>query len=221
MAKRNYIPGPDAEFDIFQLVLLRNVQPKAAGWNIPPAAVNTLLTLQTKWTAAWKNASNKKMRTHLDVENKQEIRVVYEKAIRQFVNEWLTYNSKIKDSDRLGMSLTVRDTNPSVPSRIDSHPNLNILTPAPGLHRIVMLDSEETTLRGKPKGIIFCDLRWKVGDEQPVDEEDFTSYDTPTRTSYYLLHNNLAGQWVHYYARWVNRRNKKGPWSSVKSSIVR
>ena len=221
MAKHDYIPGPDTRFDAFQRQLVKKAGAKLAQWGIPPFDYNALLPLQTKWANAWNKASNKGMRSRTDVLRKKTARKAYQKAIRAFVRQWLTFNSKLNSGDLKGLSLTVRDNILTEIAAPDSRPIFFIRVVGGGWHHIVFRDSETTTSRGKPPGIVFMDIRWKYGDERPRNADDFDGYDTPTRSPFRLDHGRARlGQRVHYSARWVARRNKKGRWSQVKSVVI-
>ena len=115
----DYIPRSDSAFDAFQANLISKVAPKLAVWNIPVAAFDKLEDLHQKWQSAFSVASTPKGNNPVDNKKKDAARAAYEKALRQFVNQYLRYNTAIKKGDRVDMGLKVRDkkrTNVPVPA---------------------------------------------------------------------------------------------------------
>jgi len=108
MSNSDYVPGSDAEFDIWQESLVDNAEQNKTLWGISEDGLAKVKALQTNWVSAFSKASNKQNRTAADVTAKDSARYDYEKAIRPFVAQWLSKNEKVTDSDRTRMGLTVK-----------------------------------------------------------------------------------------------------------------
>ena len=104
----DYIPSKDANFNIFQGNLIVIVQANATAWGILAADVTALVAAQLLWTTAFAKASNKLNRTSADVQAKDDARKVFEKALRNFIRQWIANNAKVPDSERERMGVTVK-----------------------------------------------------------------------------------------------------------------
>ncbi len=217
----DYVPYADAEFDNWQEGLVKIVVPKVTDWGIPADGLATLQTLQGAWADAFSKASNKQNRTSADVQAKNDARQAYEKALRTFVSEWLAYNSKVADSDREQMGLTVRSdtrTPVAVPS---TRPTATIDFSVRLQHTIHFADEATPRSKAKPAGVHGCEIWMKVDGEPPKDASELTYLATDTRTPYLATFDGAeAGKVIYYWLRWVNSRNQQGPWSSTLSSMV-
>lgn len=212
---KDFIPESDAEFNLWQDNLISNVEPNAEAWGIPAADITALKSKQTPWTATFAKAASKTNRTSADVRAKNDARKEYESALRGFIAEWLAKNSKVTDSDRERLGITVRSTSRTPVSRPATSPVGTVDFSVRLQHSIHFSDS---TLPGKakPDGVHGAEIWAKVG-----DAADFSYLATDTRTPYIATYDDGdAGKTVSYRLRWVNTRGEQGPWSSVISAII-
>jgi hypothetical protein len=216
MSSTDFIPRPDAEFNLWQASLVSIVQAAVATWGILPADLAALILLQTAWAAAFNKASNKQNRTAADVQAKDDARAAYEKALRQFVAQWLASNAKVPNSERERMGLTVKTstrTAVSVPSTapvgtVDFHTRLQ--------HSIAYADEATPSTKAKPAGVHGCEVWVKLG-----DATDFAFLATNTASPYLAVYvDGDAGKTATYRLRWVNTRGEQGPWSGTFGAII-
>jgi hypothetical protein len=215
----DYIPSADADFHLWQTSFISIMQPQATAWGILAADVTALVGQQTIWTAAFTKASNKQNRTAADVQAKDDARKAYEKALRNFVAQWVASNAKVPNSERERMGLTVKSgTHTAVPVPSTS-PVVSVDFSKRLKHTVSYVD--ETGSKAKPQGVHGCEIWWKVGDEAPKDASELHYLATDTASPYVVsFEGKDAGKTVYYWLRWVNTRGELGSWSNPASAMV-
>lgn len=221
MAQSDFVPRPDAEFNLFQANLVAIVQPKLAAWSIPPAQFNPLLPLKTTWETKFGIASNKDNRTRADVKAKDDARTAYEKPLRKFIASYLSKNPKIPDSDKEMMGLNVPDGH-HTPVPVPASRPLGKVNTSNRLQHIIGFSDENTpTSKAKPKGVRGCQIWMKIGGVAPADASELRYIATDTRTPYTLDFAGAdAGKMAYYWLRWENTKGQTGPWSEPVSATV-
>lgn len=220
MSNYDFVPSGDSDFNVWQGNLISQVDPNMEAWGIPAADTTALIALQTTWTTAYEKASNKQNRSAADVRAKDDARKAYEKSLRSFVAQWLANNSKVTDSDRERMDLTVK-TGTRTPVAVPvSSPLGKVDFSVRQQHSILFVDSI-TNGKAKPDGVQGCEIWMKTGGEPPKDDSEFTYIGIDTRSPYIVTFSVAdVGKTVYYRLRWINKRGKTGPWSSVITATV-
>jgi hypothetical protein len=220
MKHADYVPRPDIEFDAWQIVLLAMIVSRATAWGIPADEVTALVASQALWTSAWGKASNTQTRSTADVREKDNAREIYERLLRAFVLQWLSYNKKVTDGERESMSLTVH-TDERTPSPVPTTmPVITIDASIDQQHTVHFFDSAGSR-KGKPAGVYGCEIWMKIGGTASESGEGFTFVAVDTNSPHVI---NFAvediGKTVYYRVRWINTRGQQGPWSKIVHAIV-
>ena len=217
----DYIPSSDANFNIFQGNLIVIVQANATAWGILAADVTALVAAQLLWTTAFAKASNKLNRTSADVQAKDDARKVFEKALRNFIRQWIANNAKVPDSERERMGVTVKITTRTSVAVPTSSPVGVVDFSIRLQHSIHIADENTTQSKAKPDGVHGCEIWIKVDGAPPKDASELTYVATTTHTPHVKDFAGVeGGKTVHYWLRWVNTTGKQGPWSSTVTAIV-
>ena len=221
MASNDFIPRPDADFNLFQGNLLTIVGPNMASWGILKDDYTALTSLQTLWTNAFAKASNKLNRTSADVQAKDDARAAFEKALRTFIAQWLTHNTKVPDSERERMGLTVKDHKHTLTALPASSPVGTIDFSVRLQHTIEFTDDASPRSKAKPAGVQGCEIWMKLGGEAPRDATELAYLATDTRTPYVAHFTGAdAGKTAWYWLRWINTTGQPGSWGSPMSAMV-
>lgn len=217
----DYIPQNDAEFNLWQANMLEIVGANLGNWVISPDDFNTLSGLQEGWAIAFAKASNKQNRTSADVQAKGDARVSYLKELWGFVAQLLANNSKVSNSDRDRMGLTVKSgTRTPVPAPI-TLPVGNIDFSIRLQHTINYSDEATPRSKAKPAGVHGCEIWMKIDGNAPMDDSEQSYVATDTSSPYTVkFEGKYVGKMVWYWLRWVNTRGEHGPWSSTVSAMV-
>lgn len=217
----DYIPQSDAEFNLWQTNLINIIDSNLQTWGILTDDFSALVGKQTTWTSAFAAASNRQNRTSADVQAKDDARVGYVKDLRSFVAQWLANNSKVSNSDRERMGLTVKSrTRTPIPTpttlpvgTIDFSVRLQ--------HTISYSDEATPRSKAKPAGVHGCEIWMKIDGPAPIDASELSYVATDTSSPYTVnFEGKYAGKTVYYWLRWVNTRGEHGPWSSTISAMV-
>ena len=220
MSNSDFIPRPDAEFNVWQGNLILLIDDNAGDWGITAADITALKARQTVWDSSFVRASNKQNRSTADVRAKDDARAPYEKMLRSFIAQWLANNSKVTDSDRDRLDITVKSgTRTPVPVPATS-PIGKIDFSTRQQHILHVVDSI-TNGKAKPEGVQGCEIWMKTGGEAPKEDSDFVyqGIDTKSPFTVSFLVTDI-GKIVYYRLRWINKRGQTGPWSSTVSAIV-
>ena len=212
----DYVPHSDAEFNLWQISFIILVQTNATAWGILPADVTALVALQAIWTPAFAKTSNPKNCTDADTQAKNDARRVYEKALRNFIGQWLARNAKVTDSDRTRLNITVKATTHTSVGVPTTSPVATIDFSVRHQHTIKFVDEATPTSKAKPDGVHGCEIFCKLG-----DATTFSYLATNTATPYVATYKEEdAGKTASYHLRWVNTKGEQGPWSAVVSAMV-
>jgi len=217
----DYIPHNDAEFNLWQTNLIEIVEPNGTAWGISSDDFTALVEKQDVWNAAFIKASNKQNRTSADVQAKTDARTTYEKSLRSFIAQWLASNSKVSNSDRERMGLTVKSgtrTPVQVPTTVPvGTVDFSVLRQ----HTISYSDEASPRSKAKPAGVHGCEIWMKIDGTSPIDASELSYVATDTSSPYTVnFEGKYAGKTVYYWLRWVNTRGEHGPWGSTISAMV-
>jgi len=217
----DYIPNTDPEFDLWQKSLMDNIRQLMPTWGIDPSKVMGLESKQSIWNSTFSKASNKQNRTAAEVQAKRDALDDYKKEIRSFVAEFLANNSRVSDSDRTLMGLTVK-SGTRTPAPVPATSPLGTVDFSVRLqHTLHLSDQATPQSKAKPAGMHGCEVWVKLGGEAPKDASELSYLGIATSFSYTTTYEGKqANIMAYYWMRWVNTRGERGPWSTTVSSII-
>jgi hypothetical protein len=217
----DYVPQNDVKMSLWQKNLIEIVESKVTEWGILANDFTLVKTKQLVWEAAFDKASNKQNRTAADVLAKDEAYDDYVAVIRPFVAQWLANNSKVSDSDRARMGLTVK-TGTRTPTPVPATSPIGTVDFSVRLqHSIQFYDETSAHSNAKPVGVHGCEVYMKVDGDAPKDASELTYVGTCTASPYQVkFDGSKVGKHVYYWLRWVNTRGESGPWSITLSAMV-
>ena len=217
----DYIPSNDLEFNVFQGNLITNTQTNAIAWGILSTDIAAVVTLQTAFTTALAKANNKLNRTAADVQAKDDARAAFEKALRNFVAQWLSHNAKVPNNEKERMGVPIHSTTRTPVAVPTTSPVGQIDFSVRLQHTIHIADEQSSGSKAKPEGVHGCEVWIKIGDPAPVNASELTYIATTTHTPHVKNFDGTdGGKKVHYWLRWVNTTGKPGPWSGNISARV-
>ncbi len=217
----DYIPQNDAKMNLWQKNLVEIVESKVTVWGILADDFSLVKTKQVVWEAAFDKASNKQNRTAADVLAKDEAYDEYVAVIRPFVAQWLANNSKVTDSDRARMGLTVKTGTRTPTPAPTTSPVGTVDFSVRQQHTLHYYDEASAHSNAKPEGVHACEIFMKVDGEAPKDASELNYQGTCTAAPYTVKFDGAkTGKMAYYWLRWVNTRGEYGPWSSTLSAMV-
>ena len=217
----DYLPAGDAEFNSWQGNLVSFTESQLASWGIPASDFTKLKTAQEVWTEGYSQAKVKTNRNAGDVQAKNDARKLYQQLLRIFVKQWLAFNRRVSDRDRELMGVTVRKGTRTPRPKPATAPEGKIDFSKRLQHSVYFVDQATPTRRGKPVGIVGCEVWMKVDGVAPVEPSELKYIATSTRTPCVVtIEGKYAGKTAFYWLRWVNTCGVTGPWSSTVSATV-
>jgi hypothetical protein len=219
----DYVPGKDVLFDTFIRNIVTYTGAKCGGaspaWtHIPQEAFQELSGACGAWVTAYEKT--KIPHTPVDTAEKTRLRAVSEKILRNFVNRFLRYDP-VTDEDRDNMGIPNKKAGHSPVAVPRTSPVLLLDT---GTRRrvIIRYKDENSTRRGKPKGVRGIEVRWALLDKPPSDIEELihSSFDTnPPLTL--TFDEKERGRHIYMAGAWeIEREGEKGPFSAIEEAIV-
>jgi hypothetical protein len=216
----DYIPESDGKFLGWVKNLFTEVELSAVIWNLNPgswAHINPPLIMRYETALTKAHDPN---RGKADVRAKNDARNLLKKETRQYVNEFLKYNPRIHDEDRVRIGLPVYDRKPTPVGTPETMPLVVVKILAPGVLEFNVKDSKSRR-KAKPAGIHGFEVRWAILDAPPLNWEQlaYSSFatHTPLRLSF---SGNERGKTLYFALRWENTRGVKGPWTEIMNTII-
>jgi hypothetical protein len=223
MAKREYIPTNDAEFNSWVNALIAYILLKCSGsepeWtHIPKETITELQGVIAVWVAAFDKVQVP--HTKVDTEAKNDAKKAAIALIRPFVSQYLRF-APVTNEDRTAMG---------VPNHKDGHTPIPVPTTAPqlfidtGSRRRLLISyiDEGTKRRGKPDGVHGIEVKWAVLDQKPDGISQLVNSSFETRSPLVLEFEEYdRGKKVFLCGRWeIQREAEKGPFGDIEEAII-
>ena len=221
MSNYDYVPAADAEFNVWQAGVVTDAQTNAEKWGINADDLTKLVSIKGEWDTAWGKAGNRNNRLPSDVQAKNDARKKYEKALRDFVGQWLSKNPRVTDADRTQMGLTVKNGSHSPVVTPETSPVVSVDFSTRLQHSVYFADEATPQSKAKPEGVHGCEVWMKTGGSAPVSEAELLYKGVCTRSPFTInFPATDVAKMAYYWLRWVNSKGETGPWSSQASAIV-
>jgi hypothetical protein len=222
MATTDYIPGKDADFDVFFQNLIDYVDTKTSGtppaWpHIPGEAKDTLLEAYPVWHTAYLKTLGP--HTKVDTEVKNERRKAALAIIRPFVAQYLRF-PPVTNADRSAMGINNYDTTrtPTDVPTIHVGFSLEIKAVYEIQIRLWVLETEKHAIPANMNGVVAY---WLVSDTPITEQKELICTKLITK-HIDVLHfaPEERGKTVYVACRWESERGKEGEWSPIQSFVV-
>lgn len=220
-AQMSYIPASDAGFDAWLANFESIVATDFATLGLTSGQATALTTAQGDWNAAYLLAINPATRTPVTVADKDVKRAAAEALARSLAMIIKAVQPPIDPGVLTSLGLTVNSFPPTPIPEPTSFPLLDILAATPGQHEIQYRDSETPTTKAKPYGVIMMEVWVAIGTTTAPDPSSAVFVATETKSPFFVTHDpSDAGKVATYFARWLTRTGKLGPWSSGVSMTI-
>jgi hypothetical protein len=214
MARKDFIPGGEAEFLAFATVFCEAATTHAADLGIPGAVITALNAKLTAYTAAYNTAGGPNA-GKLDREDRREKRETLTGDIRKVKNAYINADplGVVTDEIRLAFGLEPKDhTRTEVPAPAEVAP----FELASGEYLQIVV-----THPAKPAGYNGAVAFYKVSGEAPADHTALTQSKLLTRPREILtFEDGQLGQTLYISLRWQNQKGDLGPWGPIQSKVI-
>ncbi|MES2621232.1 MAG: hypothetical protein V4615_10300 [Bacteroidota bacterium] len=219
----DYIPRKIAEFNTFQLNLVKAVADNGASWNIPAEVVTAWTAEAAAYKTVYTTQTNKAARTTVDVRIHAEFRKEYEMKIRLWVNAYVNGNMAVSPVIKDTLGLKKRGKKRNHRGRITANILFTLEPLRGGRVRIICREPEHRGRARLPHDSDGVELRYAIGtkpehSETPSVTRHFSS------TAKLLLDLGTAniGKYFYVFVRWRNLRHeeKSGSWSAMQEMMI-
>jgi hypothetical protein len=247
--KKDFIPGPDAEFDLWLTNLVDYVQPRVVGstpaWpHIPLARFTALRDAEQAWHGAFVKTTG--AHTKADTDLKNETRKAATKEVRLFIKQFLRF-PPVTNEDRDNMRIPNYDDTRTPIGKPATRPAFRFAIKDTRLIAVIFRDAGSAS-RGKPYGIDGAVIRWSVlptvqaaaGTPPPEVEAlraavaAVASSGDPKVADAAFQHSVLAtrsphllefaeaerGMTVYAALSWQNETGKEGTMTEIQSAVI-
>ena len=222
MNNNDYVPHVETRFLIWSENYVNVLSANAVRWNIPNNDIGGLNELNTVYKDKYSVAENPATRTKVAIQAKNDAKKVFIADIRRMYRSFVLYNDAVTNDDRDLLQVPIHDDRSSPTAAPHTSPSGAIDTSVHLRHTIRVVDSVETSKRGRvPAGVHGFEAWRKIGGAIPVSDSEFNYLNFSSSSKLdvdYPLED--AGKIVWYRFRWANRKNQHGPWSEIVSAIV-
>jgi hypothetical protein len=215
------IPASDHEFDVAQNRITTQALNNIGQYGLNPIwMAETLTPAKIRWTNAWSAYISPIMeRTHSIILEKNEAKANYEPSLEQLVNMLKASPTVTQvDLELMGIHIPDKTRTPAPPIHVRGKVEVDFKNVQE--HTIIVRDIETRSSARPPHARGFQICR-KIGDDAPVNDEDWTLVAEAPHSPYTLTYNqSQSGQRVYYRVRWMNTRGIPGPWSEPVSAVI-
>jgi hypothetical protein len=214
MARRDFIPGGEAEFLAFAGIFCEAAEAYSSDLSIPKEVTGALKAELAAYTAAHTVCENPNA-GKLDRETRNEKREILTASIRKIKNAYIDADplGAVTDKTRLAFGLEPKDhTRTDIPVPTEVVPFE--LAGAQYLQIAV-------THPPKPAGYLGAVAFFTTGTNAPADHEALARSKLLTKPHEIMIFDEKElGKTLYISLRWENEKGELGPWSPVQSKVI-
>jgi len=201
---------------VVSLILLRGV----STYGMTALQVSNIVAYRTTWAPLYAASIAKTTKSMTTTTNRDENQALYQPALVIVFNSFLINNSSISAADKLAMGIHEMDV-PGAPIPDPTTAPKVEVTYGASLVQIIKMRNAATNRIGKPKGVGFMEMWYKIGDPEPtglLDANLKININKSGQSITYLL--SQKGMNVYFFARWVTKKGGYGPWSAFFDAVI-
>jgi hypothetical protein len=219
------MPGPDGAFAVFIKNLILYVVDKCNGvrppmWtHIPPEARTDLDTAYTAWDTAYQITL--KPCTPPETAEKNRVRKVTEKILRNFINIYLRFHPAVTEEDKRNMGLHIPDTTRTTIEPPGTGPIFGIAQIGPRTLGIVYRRGLGARPGSKPPWVKGARIHYGVFDTPPTHQRELPASVWATRCPHIIpFRETDRGKRAYFSLKWETGKGGESPWSEIESEII-
>lgn len=215
-----YIPAADAAFRdwLGNFAALLSADPARYGVSIAEAAI--IADAAREYDAAYQTAQAPATRTSVTIARKEALRTSATGSARALAR-LIKASGDVADEDKLALGIHIDDPTRSPIPAPTSRPLLMLVAAFSGVHSLRYADEHSPASRRKARGALQMQLNLAVAPGAVTDPGESRLFGLYTRQPILVEHDPAhAAQTATYFARWVTRSGKFGPWSLPTSMTI-
>ena len=212
MAQRNTLPRIDAKFLNWSANFGDLIATDPPEFGLSEKQVTDFNNLLGAFRASYERAVEPSTKTTVAVAEKNASRDALRLDARRLVSI-IGGQATVMDAQRVALGIVVRDTSPTPVARPAYPPLIEVRQAAGNGVTIRLLDSRDTSRRGRPAAAIGATVFSFVGDAAPVEEGTWTYEGNTSKATLTVQFPQLLapGTKVWFTAFWYNRKAESGP----------
>jgi hypothetical protein len=235
---KDWIPGPDAEFDKFfknyRMVVMKYCTGSDPVWtHIPTVRVTELTTAYSNWGTAYLKLDGP--HTSADVQAKKEARAEGEEVLREFNRQYILYAKEVTNAQRVEIGCPIHDTTHTTISRPGAQAKADITYLGQHLLKLVNIGPMPGTMSEEEEKAEFgVRIFWGImGAPTETDKfrlavppqtgRDFPHSTFTHRKNYLFDLEGESGKTIYFCLRYENEKGGKegeGPFGPIFSAII-
>jgi hypothetical protein len=222
MPSTNYYPEDEPGFLQWCVDFFLYLVAHLTGWNLNAADEEALHSAFNTFQEAYSRYHNPLYHTPANRVAKDTAKKAFEKRLRAYVKEHLSFNHLLTDADRRALGINVPEPpGPRPPHPLpESFPIATFGTQTATWLYMYLIDSV-TKRRAKPFGVQGAEYRCGFRDTPPVNAEDLPEVGFITRWPHiFKFRQEDRGRTFYICVRWENTRGEKGPWSEIYRVVI-
>jgi hypothetical protein len=187
--------------------------------NIPEEELLTINMNVTAMNTAYTVASNRDMRSKIDVAVRNEAIETAQITVRRVIDFFVIGNPNANAVDYEALNIPTPRSRHLLP-KPDSVPGIRKLV-SHSLAVMFEFFDAITGKRAKPAGVQAIEISYKIGGEQPADVSGMTEHRIATSSPVHMQFNSRNDFEIIYLAfRWLGTRGDYGPWSEIYKIVI-
>jgi hypothetical protein len=216
----SYIPTRDADLDTWLLNFKTLIAANPTNYGLVAGDATAITTAYTSWHTAYLAAVNPTTRTHATVQTKNAQKANVLAVVRGYAAT-IRANRAVSDELKIGLGLTIHDTQPTPVPPPASYPLLAVSGMIQGVQDLRAADQNSPNRRGRPAGTAGL-LLFRAVDTGPVTEPAQAAFLGFVTRAGFQSHFEAAdnGKTATYFGRWTNAKGEVGPWGPPVSMPI-
>jgi len=210
-----------SKFNKQQKIVVAKVAKSGKDWGIPDKVVTDTVAIQPVYTPLYDASVNPMTKSKgTTIARDACMNDIFHPALDIIYTKYLLNNPLISAEDKAAMGIHSPNVNRKPTPDVDTSPIMKV-TNGESLYQIFMMRNAVTNRIGKPKGVFFCEIWYKIGGDEPTDFSDTTKKRNLKNSGSSIVFDMAdKGKMVYYFARWVMKSGAWGPWTKVFNCII-
>ena len=215
------IPRNANGFNALQSLVNTLLALKGLEWGILPLAITNLLVNQTTFKPLFDNCANKATVSKGNRSLRDNyISEIYYLQLEKVFTKYLLNNDAISVADKLALGIHPQAHNNAPIPNPTTAPIMLISNGQP-LQMNVVIRNAATGKIGKPKGVGFCEIWYKIDDPAPVNLDEAVKKVNIKKSGEVLTFPLTdKGKKIYFFARWITKKGGAGPFTDLFSGII-
>ena len=214
------IPPLPSEFNDYQNNVVPLMNAKATEYGILPKALTDLAPMKIKWDGLEAACRSESTMGVGATANRNAYQPIYSAAIESIVILYLLNNVSVIPADQLTFHIKAEvETRVSTPAPTSTLIG-KVIYKESLAHFFKLIDTISNKMK-RPDGTCFIELRYFIGLVPPASVQDCNESEFINNANKKVEFTAAdEGKFAFYFARYINKNGKKGPWSLIFSGRI-